>query len=517
MSSQRDIIIAADFGTSGVKIGLIGRDLRVLAEAFRGYPVTYMADDAVEQNPDDWWNSFRLALADLRKEFSAELKRTAALVFSAQMCGIIPASEDGTPLRPCMIWLDKRSAGLIRKKMGGGPTIAGYGLHQLVSSVWLTNGAPSLNGMDPPGKIMWIRDNEPEVWRKTDKLLDVKDWLIHRATGRFVTTADCANLTWMMNSRGGKACWSPYLLKRFGVKPGQLPDIVEGTDSPGGLTATAATFLGLPEGLPVVAGSGDVCAAALGSGAIEDGALHISLGTSSWIGGFYPGRRLSAYESYATITSPINNRPLLIATQESAGACIDWLDHATGEADTNANRRDDAHPPLFLPWLAGERVPADDNRLRGGFLGLTFRHGRASLGKAVIEGVALNTRWAYQSVRKQRGTMKFQRIPVVGGAADNETLCQTLADCLGVELIVGPTPRMAGMQGTGAIAAAHLGWYANTWAAASCLARPSARIYIPRTENAQYFDARYKLFVSAYRKVKPWMHEMHALDGAHND
>ena len=110
--------------------------------------------------------------------------------------------------------------------------------------------------------------------------------------------------------------------------------------------------------------SGDVCATALGSGAIEDGALHICLGTSAWIGGFYPGRRLSAYESYATITSPINNRPLLIATQESSGACIDWLDSATGVADMHSNRRDDAQPPLFLPWLAGERVPADDNRLR---------------------------------------------------------------------------------------------------------------------------------------------------------
>ena len=440
MNSQRDIIIAADFGTSGVKVGLLGRDLRVLGDVFCDYPIAYHSNDAVEQDPADWWNGFAKALGKLREMFADEIDRAAALVFSAQMCGVIPVDGSGTPLRPGMIWLDKRSASLIRNKMSGFPTVAGYGLRRLLTSVWLTNGAPSLNGMDPPGKVLWLQAHEPDLWSRTEKILDVKDWLIHRATGKFVTTADCANLTWMMNSRGGKARWSPYLLNYFGVRESQLPEIISGTESPGGLTEDAAVQLGLPKGLPVVAGSGDVFAAALGSGAIEDGALHICMGTSSWIGGFYPGRRLSAHEAYATITSPIDNRPLLIATQESAGACLDWLDASTGIAGTNSNRSDDAHPPLFLPWLAGERVPADDNRLRGAFLGLTFRHGRASLGTAVTEGVALNTRWAYQSVRKQRGTTGFQRIPLVGGAAENADLCQTLADCMGEELIVGPTP-----------------------------------------------------------------------------
>lgn len=517
MNSPRDIIIAADFGTSGVKVGLLGRDLLVIGEAFRQYPVSYHRGDVVEQDPADWWTGFRHALADLKQNFAAEVARAAALVFSAQMCGVIPVDAEGNPLRPCMIWLDKRSASLIRQKMGGAPTVAGYGLTRLLPSIWLTNGAPSLNGMDPPGKFMWLRQNEPDIWARTHKLLDVKDWLIHRTTGRYATTADCANLTWMMNSRGGKTQWSPYLLKRFGVRAEQLPEIVPGTSSPGGLTPAAAEELGLPANLPVVAGSGDVGAAALGSGAIEDGALHICLGTSSWIGGFYPGRRLSAHESYATITSAIDNRPLLIATQESAGACIDWLKTVTGDNEVGDRRNDDAHPPLFLPWLAGERVPADDNRLRGAFLGMTFRHGRHSMTRAVKEGIALNTRWAYQSVHKQRGTMKFQRIPLVGGAADNANLCQTLADCLGEELIVGPTPRMAGMQGTGAIAAAHLGWYANTWAAASCLARPSTFIYKPNRERQRYFDQRYKLFLDAYRKMKPWMHRMHQTDGDHHD
>lgn len=512
MAVQRDMIIAADFGTSGVKVGLMGRDLVVIGEIFQETPIHYGKNGAVEQNPGDWWDGFKLALARLRKKQPAKFARAAALVMSAQMCGVVAVDEQGTPLRPCMIWLDKRSAPLVRHTMDGFPKIAGYGLGKLLGSVWLTNGAPSLNGMDPPGKMMWLRMNEPDVWNRAHKLLDVKDWLIHRACGQFVTTADSANLTWMMDSRAGKQGWSPFLMRRFGISREMLPDIVPGTSSPGGLTREAAADLGLPENLPVVAGSGDVGAAALGSGAIEDGALHLSLGTSSWIGGFYSSRRLSATESFATITSAVDDRPLLIATQETAGACLDWLSSSMGKSMDKTQERRAENPPLFLPWLAGERVPVDDNRLRGAFLGLSLRHSSSSLRQAVVEGVALNTRWAYGSVMRKRGTIRHQRMPVVGGAALDHELCQTLADCLGAELAVGPYPRMAGMQGTGAIAAAYLGWYADAWAAAACLPRPDARIYAPDPARARYFDHRFKLFLQAHRQTKPWFHAAHAIE-----
>jgi xylulokinase len=166
-------------------------------------------------------------------------------------------------------------------------------------------------------------------------------------------------------------------------------------------------------------------------------------------------------------------------------------------------------PPLFLPWLAGERVPVDDNTLRGAFLGLSFRHDKASLREAVVEGIALNTRWAFHSVRRQRGTMQHQSIPIVGGAANNAELCQNLADCLNTEFTVSGTPRMAGMQGTGAIAAANLGWYANAWAAASCLPRANSRVYKPDAKRARYFDGRFKLFLKAHKQTAPWFHAAH--------
>jgi xylulokinase len=511
---SRDLIIAVDLGTTSLKVGVASRDLRILAHATQTYPVHFRHPGWAEQDPANWWRALGLALAQLRGEIDDLPQRVAGIVFSAQLCGVIAADEHGNPLRPCMIWLDKRSAAEIAQVMGGFPSLFGYGAVKLLTSLHLANGAPSLNGMDPPGKMMWIRRHEPEIWARTRKFLDVKDWLVHQACGAFVTTADCANLTWMTDTRPGRNDWSVFLMARFGIRRDQLPDIVEGASSPGGLTAAAACHLGLPEGLPVIAGCGDVCAAALGSGQVVDGELHISLGTSSWIGGFFPGRRLSASEGYATIASPMENRPLLIATQESAGSCIDWLENTLGSrvGRTASGQEAGRSVPLFLPWLAGERVPVDDSRLRGAFLGLSLMHGAESLEQAVIEGIALNTRWAYRSVAQVRGAVSGRPVPVVGGAAQNPALCQALADCLNTAIIVGAAPRMVGVTGAASIAAAHLGFFGDVWKAASSLNEDAQMRYVPDPARAAYFDRRFKLFRDAYRNTAPWMRKFFAAE-----
>ncbi|MCA3561686.1 MAG: FGGY-family carbohydrate kinase [Aestuariivirga sp.] len=499
---KQDLIIAVDVGTGSLKVGLIGPGLDVLHSADHAYPVSYPGPGCAEQDPLDWWLALRLALVKLSSSCPGLRERAAGMVIASQMCGVVAVDREGQPLRPCLIWLDKRAAAIAREVMGGFPKVIGYGLFKLLNSIRLTNGAPSLNGMDPPAKMLWLKRHEPQVYAKAWKLLDVKDWLLLRATGHAVTTADLANVTWMMDTRKGREGWSDALIGRFGLTRELLPEIIGGTASPGGLTAAAATELGLAEGLPVFAGAGDVCAAAIGSGAVEDGELHISLGTSSWISGFYPGRRLSASEGYATILSPFGNRPLLIATQESAGSCLDWLARVMGpelEEETPG-----VAPPLFLPWLAGERVPVDDNRLRGAFLGLSLQHGRDSLRQAVTEGVALNTRWAWQSVARQKGTRHAHLLRAVGGGALNATLCQALADCLGADIAVARDPRNAGVRGAAAIAAAGLGWRASVWEAAKSFDRSSETVYRPDPSRRAYFDRRFALFLDAYKNNARW-------------
>ncbi len=503
---RRDFIIAVDIGTTGLRVGVVRGDLKIEAVAVQSYPTRFALPGHAEQEPEHWWQALRRAMKELNRKLPGLSSRAAGVIFAAQLCGVVPVDETGKPLRPCLIWLDKRAADLTHTMMGGFPKVFGYGAFKVLSSLWLTNGAPSLNGMDPPSKMVWLKTHEPEIWARTHKLLDVKDWLVHKSCGRFVTTADAANLTWMMDTRPSRNCWSPFLMSRFGISKSLLPEIVPGNSSPGGLTKAASKALGLPEGLPVIAGCGDVCAAALGSGNVADGELHLSLGTSSWIGGFYPSRRLSATESYATILSPVDNRPLLIATQESAGSCFDWFEKIGGKRLSVETKPPDqnAEPPLFLPWLAGERVPVDDARLRGAFLGLTLMHDAASLARAILEGVALNTRWAYRSVAQQRGTARGRRLRLVGGAAQNRSLCQDLADSLAIDLSVGPAPRTAGVQGAAAIAGAALGFFPNTWEAAARLSQEEHSAYSPSPERVKYFDRRFDFFLDAHRRNAPW-------------
>jgi xylulokinase len=501
--ATRELIIAADIGTTAIKVAALDRTMSVIASIAVPHPIHFPNPLWAEQNPEDWWAALTHGLRELTKSVPDIAGRVAAIGFAAQMCGVVAVDAAGTPLRPCLTWLDKRAGALVRAKMGGFPSIAGFGAIKLLRSIQLTNGAPSLVGADPPGKMMWLRQHEPEIWARTAKLLDVKDWILHRCTGAFVTTADSANLTWMADTRRGAVVWSDELMGKYGVPRHMLPDIVPGDTVVAGLSQRAATDLGLPEGLPVIAGCGDVCAAALGSGATADGALHICLGTSAWIAGFFDGRRVNALAAYATIASPVANKPLLIATQECAGACLDWFGRVN-DGKVAQPTGSGAAVPLFLPWLAGERVPVDDNRLAGAFLGLKLSHGPADLARAVAEGVALNLRWAMTSVQKQRGVRRGEVIPILGGATLNDGLSQAVADCLQMDLRRLPDPQLAGLRGVAALAGASLGWYPSALSAVTDAMTASGTLFRANPEAAPYYDRRFNLFKDAYRRLAPW-------------
>lgn len=503
--TQKDLLIAIDVGTTAIKMAAIDRNMRLVATFTAPQPVQYPQPLCVEQVPEDWWSGLSTGLRALSDLVPGLAERTAVLGVAAQVCGVVPVDRDGKPLRPCMISLDKRSGAMMRKKMGGFPSIAGFNAFKLLRSIQLTNGAPSLSGMDPTGKMMWLRLNEPEVWSRTAKLLDVKDWLLHRMTGRFVASADSANLTWLADTRRGETAWSAELLKRFGVPREKMPEIVAGNSIVGGLTGEAASQLGLLPETPVIAGCSDICAAALGSGATGDGALHICLGTSAWIAGFFNGRRFNALASYATINSPVSNRPLLIAAQECAGASLDWFGRISGLP------RDFAHDPdkdlpLFLPWLAGERVPIDDNRIAGAFLGLRLDHDKRSLAQSVAEGVALNLRWAMSFVAKTRGIAKDDDIRLVGGASLNAALCQILSDCLQLPLIRQPEPQFAGLRGIAALAGEAIGWYDSALAAVAERTSSETTLFVPDPGKAEYYTRRFEMFRRAHKMFAPWYH-----------
>jgi xylulokinase len=255
-------LIAHDLGTSGTKAALTDLNGCVLATAERNYPVYYSADGGAEQDPQEWWQ----AIVDTTREMMAKSKvsprQIAGLSMSAQMVGTVPVDRDGNPLRRVMIWLDSRAekeAAYLRE------------VTQL----------PFIGGKAPSAKVLWIKQNEPEVYARTYKMLDCKDYLQFRMTGVYGTDYTLSSATTMFNP--WEMGWWGDVLGAMEVPVEMLPTAMPSTQIVGNLTAAAAGELGLLEGTPVVSGGGDVPCAVIGSGAISEGRVHLYLGTSAWV------------------------------------------------------------------------------------------------------------------------------------------------------------------------------------------------------------------------------------------
>lgn len=503
--AQRDLVLGFDFGTSAVKAALFVRDGAVPAQATASYGLSLPQPGWAEQAPEDWWRAMAAARAALTAQVPDAASRLAAIGLCAQMSALVPVDAGGRALHPAMIWLDTRAAGVARELTGGAVRIFGYGPLKLARWLYLTGGAPSLSGKDAIAKIVWLRRHRPELWPRVHKLLDVKDYLLARLTGRFATSHDCAHLTWLYDRR--RHDWSPSLLASIGLDRALLPDIARATEIGGGLTSEAAAALGLPAGTPVTVGAGDVAAAAIGAGNPAEGSLHVYLGTSSWAAARIPRFKVDPLTGVGCLSFADGGDPLLIATQENGGACISWgmklLGFAAGDfAGFEAAARRHAPAPqsaMFFPWLAGERVPVDDPNIRGGFAGLSLSSGREEIAFAIHEGVALNLRWAMASFDRLSGRAG-QRLRLLGGGARNSFWAQMFADMLGREVEVMPQPELCGVRGAAMTAAVAAGWQASL---AEAISGPG-KILSPDAAARSFYDRRFAAFAAYYPRLSRW-------------
>jgi xylulokinase len=515
--ADKDLVLGYDFGTSAVKAVLVDREGRLRASGTATYPLLIKAPGWVEQRPLDWWAAMAQVMPDLLAEARADASRVAAIAVAAQMCGVVPVNSDGEALANCLIWLDARSSDIAERMVGGSIKIGGYGLFNLIRWLRLTGGAPNPSGRDPPSKMLWLREHEPSRWPHTHKLLDVADFLVHRLTGRFVTSFDRAHLTWLFDARPKAKQWSASLLGRVGLDRALLPDVLRATDVAGGLRSGAAEALGLRADTPVAVGLGDLSAAACAAGTPAPGAPHLNVGTSAWLGAAVTQSKVNPLTNIGSISSADGENYLLIATQENAGACVNWALHALGfsagefarfEAEAaEVSPRSDG--PLFFPWLTGERVPIDNKHLRGGFVGASLNDRRGEMARAVYEGVGLNLRWAMRDFDRLAGSAG-QPARFVGGGANSALWCQMLADILGRTLERLETPALAGARGSAMVAAVAAGWFKDL-AAASTMARTD-RSFVPDTQLAAHYAERFERFTAGYKRLRPWYARYGAVD-----
>lgn len=484
-------IIAHDLGTSGTKAALTDLTGSVIASAERRYVVHYSADGGAEQDPEDWWRAIVETTHEMMDKARVDPKQVAGMSMSAQMVGTLPVNADGEPLHRAMIWLDARAeeeAEILRKKTG----------------------LPFIGAKSPSAKVSWIIRNRPEIFEKTHKMLDCKDFLQFRMTGVYATDLTLASATTYFNPWA--RIWWKDMLEAMGLPMEKLPVAVPSTDVVGRLTAKAAAELGLVEGTPVIGGGGDAPCAIVGSGAISPGRSHLYLGTSAWVMAVTDEFTLTAEGLMpgACCDATVN---ALLGEMDNAGGCLKWFhENLLSREDEEAAARDgltifqfmdrmaEEIPPasdglIFLPWMWGERAPVEDDNVRGGFANLAMNHTKGHMIRAILEGVGYHLRWIFSAV--EAAGISQREAHVIGGGATTSTWLQILADTTNVTLYQVEGPLDACARGAAMTAAVGLGFYKDFQEVEKVI-KLTGKVYAPNPEYRELYDRAYAKFRSLY-------------------
>jgi xylulokinase len=517
VASRDQCILAIDLGTSGCKAALVSIDGKVVAWEFAAVETLLFPNGGAEQDPHAWWNAFLRVAKQLVGRGGVAARDIVAVCCSTQGECTVPVDANGQPLMNAILWMDARGAPHLKAHMGGAFAVAGYTPLRLWRWIRLTGGAPSLAGKDPAAHMLYIKEEHPDIYARTDKFLNALDYLNLRLTGRRVATYDSILTSWVTDNRDpSNIVYSDALVRGSGIAREKFPAIVKCTDVIGTLLPEVAADIGLSPETAVVAGAIDNTAAAIGAGAVRDNETHLYIGTSSWLAAHVPVKKTDLLSALASVPCAIPGKYLLIALQATAGGNLSFLrdrilyhkDELLQEAelpnvyqlmDRIAERTPaGSNGVLYLPWIYGERAPIDDAKVRAAIYNLSLENSREDIIRAVLEGVALNTRWLLQPFEKFLGR-SLERINIVGGGAHSDVWCQIFADVLDRPIRQVKDPIQANVRGAAFIAAVGLGRLSYDDVPA-CTAYQ--RDYEPIPAHRAVYDRSFREFVNIYRKNK---------------
>lgn len=525
-------ILSFDIGTTGCKTCVFetGRTLTLVASALSEYSLTIGENGEAEQAVEDWWQAMCQSTKQILADTGIELSAIKAMSFCSQMHGLVLVDKRGRALRNAMSYMDQRAQTQYHRGLKHGLKISGLNARKTLQSLYISGGACA-SVKDPLWKYLWIKENEPERFSHVYRWLDVKEYLLLRCTGRFVTTHDTANATFMYDSRPGKFCWSPSLCRMFGVDINHFPEVVRSTDVVGTLTPKAAGELGLSTETQVFGGGGDVTMTTVGAGCVKPGDTHLYMGTSGWVSRVLNRRRVDLKHFVGSIVSAQLGTYNYIAEQETSGKCLEWikdhlaldeinlfLDKSTVVDDpesqytslmdflsqTVAQEKPGCDGVIFTPWLHGNRCPFEDRHARAMFFNMGLDTGKRKLIRAVLEGMCFHKRWMLECIEAKTGPCDTVRF--VGGGAVSDTTCQVLADILGKPVEVTTCPQNAGAMGAAALCAVGLGTIESFDDVPRSL--PPGKSFIPEEQHGSVYQRNFQVFKTLYTRNKTLFAEL---------
>lgn len=499
-------ILAIDLGTGGPKAALVDLRGRIVATEVETTRLILEPPDGAEQDPQDWWRAITAAVQRLVARVPEEAASLIGVSVTSQWSGTVAVDHRGQAIGNAIIWMDSRGAAQIAEAVGGRLNVMGYDPRRLAKWIKLTGGAPSHSGKDSLAHILWLKDQRPHVYDAAERLLEPADYLNLRLTGRAVTSHDCVVMHWLTDNRDRDDIhYDPQLLAWTGIDKDKLPPLVPSASVVGPLLAEVASEWGVAADLPVTTAMGDVHAAIVGCGAVEDYEPHLYLGTSSWLSFHLPTKRTDIRNNMAAFPAALPGKYFLANEHEAAGACLlHARDHLGLVADLDelsevaATAPPGSHKLIYLPWLNGERTPVDDHTIRGGWTNLSLGHDRGDLLRSILEGVAYSSRWLLEVVE---GFTKSNLGPIViiGGGAHSDLWCQIHADVMDRPIRRVEGYHHAGARGAALVAAVALGRLAPEEIDGLVAVE---REFTPDRHHQATYDELYAAFLATYKATK---------------
>ncbi|GAB4565476.1 MAG: xylulokinase [Anaerolineae bacterium] len=497
-------LLGIDIGTSGTRAILVDPATGdVIAGATDEYPLYTPQPQWAEQEPSDWWRATCNAVKAALAKAGITGDEVQGVGLSGQMHGVVLLDENDEVLRSSLIWCDQRSqpqCDWITERVGAERLI------ELTSN-------PALTGFSAP-KLLWVRDHQPEIFEKARTFLLPKDFIRFKLTGEKATEVSDASGTLLFDVKNRR--WSQEMLELLGIDPAMLPKAYESPEVTGYINAEAARLTGLKEGTPVVGGGGDQAAGAVGNGIVRRGVVSCTVGSSGVVFAYAEKPERDPLGRVHTFCHAVPGAWHIMGVTQGAGLSLRWFRDQFGglEQVLAANLGVDPYELLtqeaalapvgcegliFLPYLMGERTPHLDADAKGVFFGLTARHTRRDMIRAILEGVAYSLRDSFEIMREM--SVPIEQVRASGGGARSALWRQIQADVYNTEMVTinateGPAYGVALLAGVGT------GVWSSVPEACDATIKITGRT-APDPERVRIYDAYYQVYRGLYSKLKP--------------
>ena len=482
------LYVGIDLGTSAVKLLLMDGEGKIQKIVSREYPLYFPHPGWSEQKPEDWYEQVMDGMKELIAE--ADKSKVAGISFGGQMHGLVILDKEDQVIRPAILWNDGRTyeeCDYLNNVIGKEK------LSEYTANI-------SFTGFTAP-KILWVKNKEPENFKKIVKIMLPKDYIAYKLTGVNCTDVSDASGMLLMDVKNRR--WSKEMCEICGISEKMLPKLYESYECVGTVKPEIARELGIPETVKVAAGAGDNAAAAVGTGTVGDGMCNISLGTSGTI--FISSEKFGVDKNNALHAfAHADGHYHLMGCMLSAASCNKWwMDEIIGTSDYGAEQKKigalGENHVYFLPYLMGERSPHNNPNARGTFIGMTMDTTRADMTQAVLEGVAFALRDSFE-VAKSLG-IKIERTKICGGGAKSPLWKKMIANILNLKVDVIESEEGPALGGA-MLAAVACGEYKNVEEAAAKIVRIVDTVE-PEEELVKKYDERYQQFRQIYPACKP--------------